>query len=170
MIDALIADLQSTDPLVRDDAAYRLGDMGPLAASAIPSLLLIAQDESQKLLLRVIAAEAISKINPSQTGVYLEVLIKSLSSGDLPTLSFAIYDLGALGKLAETALPELFRLLSDDCAGVKADAAEAIWRITGNRSPAERVGHGLLRSEDWLDRMIGEGLVEVLENKAIDLP
>ena len=94
------------------------------------------------------------------------MLIKALKSDDGPTLSVAVYDLGALGYLAEPALPELFRLLGEDCAGMKADAGEAIWRITGDRGPAERVGSELLRSEDWLDRVVGEGLFEVLEDVA----
>ena len=128
---------------------------------------MIAQDESQQPLLRVIAAEAVTKIDPAQTSVYLEVLIKALSSDDGLILSFAVWDVGALGKLAEPALRELFRLLGDDCAGVKSDAAEAIWRITGDRGPAERVGHELLRSEDWLDRMVGEGLFEVFEDEPL---
>ena len=167
MIDGWISHLQSPDPLARDEAAYRLGNMGDSSAEAIPSLLVIAQDESQQLLLRVIAAEAVTKIDLAQTSVYLEVLIKALRSDDGPILSFAVCDLGALGKLAEPALPELFRLLGDDCAGVKADAGEAIWRITGDRGPAEQVGHELLRSEDWLDRKVGEGLFEVLEEERL---
>jgi hypothetical protein len=141
--------------------------MGASAWEAVPALLLIAQDESQRLLLRVIAAEAVTKIDPAQTSVYLEVLIKALRSDDGPTLSVAVCELGALGKLAEPALPELFRLLGYDCAGVKAHAMEAIWRITGDRGPAERVVHELLRSEDWLDRMVVEGLFDVLEDERL---
>ena len=165
MLDALISDLQSPDPLAREEAAYRLGNMGDFAAEAIPSLLVIAQDESQQLLLRVIAAEAVTKIDPAQTGVFVDVLIKALNIDEGPIQSVAVCDLGALGKLAEPALPELFRLLGDDCAGMKADAGEAIWRITGDRTPAERVRHELLHTKDWLDRMVGQGLFEVLEEE-----
>jgi hypothetical protein len=49
---------------------------------------------------------------------------------------------------------------------VKATAGEANWRITGDPSPAERVGEELLRSEDWLDRRVGEGLIAVPEDRA----
>ena len=73
-----------------------------LAAEAISSLLLIAQDERQQLLLRVIAAEAVTKIDPAQTSVYLEMLIKALRSDDGPILSVAVYDLGALGETRRT--------------------------------------------------------------------
>ena len=53
MLDALMSGLQSPDLPAREEAAYRLGNTGASAAKAIPSLLLIAQDESQQLLLRV---------------------------------------------------------------------------------------------------------------------
>jgi hypothetical protein len=41
-------------------------------------------------------------------------------------------------------------------------AAEAIWRITGDRSPARQVGRGLLGNEDWFDRQSGESLLVFL--------
>ena len=167
MLGVLMSDLLSPAPIAREEAAYHLGNMETSAAKAIPSLLVIAQDESQQLLLRVIAAEAVTKIDPTQTSVYLEVLIKALSSDDGPTLSVAVCDGEAVGKYAEPALPELFRLLGDDCVGVKADAAEAIWRITGDRGPAKRAAHELLRSQDWLDRNVGGGLIEVLEDERV---
>ena len=167
MLEAFMSILRSPDPLAMEEGAYRLGNLGASAAEAIPSLLLIAQDESQQILLRVIAAEAVTKIDPTQTSVYLEVLIKALRSDDGLILSFAVWDVGVLGKLAEPALPELFRLLGYDCAGVKAHAAEAIWRIAGDRGPAERVGHELLLSEDDIEQNIGRGLLEMLEDERL---
>ena len=162
MLDALMSDLQSPDPLVRVEAAPRLGDMGASAAEAIPSLLLITQDESQHPLLRVMAAAAVAKIDPAQTSAVLDVLIRALSSDDAPLQGASADELGALGKHAEPVLHALFGLLGDDCAAVRSTASQAIYRITGDRTPAKQVGRALLKSEDWLDREVGGGLLALL--------
>ena len=84
MINASISDLQSPDPLVRVRAAPALGDLGAAAIKAIPALLSLTQDETQHPLIRVLAAAAIAKIDPSQTGAVLPVLINALKSDDAP--------------------------------------------------------------------------------------
>jgi len=167
MLDTLMSELGSPDPLVRVRAAPRLGDLGAAALEAIPALLLITQDESQPPLLRVMAAAVVTKIDPAQTGAVLDALINGLKSGDAPLVGATADELGALGKHAKPALPDLFRLLTDDCAAVRSTAAQAIWRITGDRTAAERVGRELLRSEEWLDRKVGEGLFAVLGDERV---
>ena len=102
MIDTSIRNLQSPDFRARHEAADRLGKLGASAANAIPSLIRVAQHESQQLLLRVIAAEAVTKIDLSQTSAYLEVLIEALRSGDAPILSFALHDLGGIRETRRT--------------------------------------------------------------------
>ena len=146
MIETLISDLLSSDPLVSVRAAPALGDLGAAAIKAIPSLLSLTQDESQHPLIRVIAA-AVAKIDPAQTGAVIPVLINALNSHDAPLVGASADELGALGKHAEPALPALFGLLGDNCAAVRSTAAQAIWKITGNRMPAEQVGRELLNSE-----------------------
>src|SRR5271166_5147367 len=162
MINALISDLQSPDPLVRVRAAPALGDLGVAAVRAIPALLSLTQDESQHPLIRVMAAAAVGRIDPAQTGIVLPFLINGLKSHDAPLQGATADELGSLGKHAEPALPSLFRLLADDCAAVRSTAAQAIWRITGDRTPANQVGRVLLRSKDWLDRQVGGGLLVLL--------
>ena len=162
MINALISDLQSPDPLVRVRAAPALGDLGAAAIKAIPALLSLTQDETQHPLIRVMAAAAVARIDPAQTGAVIPVLINALKSDDAPLQGAAADEQGALGKHAEPALPALFGLLRDNCAAVRSTAAQAICRITGNRMPAEQVGRSLLRSEDWLDRQVGGGLLVLL--------
>jgi len=108
------------------------------------------------------AAAAVAKIDPSQTGAVIPVFINALNSHDAPLQHAAADELGALGKHAEPALPALFGLLNDDCAAVRSTAAEAIWKITGDRTPAVRVGRALLRSRDWLDRRLGGSLLALL--------
>src|SRR5271166_189992 len=71
MINALISDLQSPDPLVRVRAAPALGDLGAAAIKAIPALLSLTQDETQHPLIRVLAAAAVARIDPAQTGAIL---------------------------------------------------------------------------------------------------
>src|SRR5208337_5442056 len=125
MIDDLIADLRSPDPLVRVRAAPALGDLGVAAVEAIPALLSLTQDESQHPLIRVMAAAAVAKIDPAQTGAVIPALVNALNSDDAPLQGAAADELGALGKHAEPALPVLLKLLGDDCAAVRTTAAQA---------------------------------------------
>ena len=104
-------------------------------------------------------------IDPSQTTAVIDVLINALNDDFLQFTT--AWQVGWLGKHAEPALPALFGLLTKDCAAVKSTAAEAIWRITGDRSPAERVREELLRSEDWIERQIGESVFDRLENERL---
>jgi HEAT repeat protein len=166
MIDDLISDLRSPDPLVRVQAAPRLGDLEAAAAAAIPLLLSLTQDETQHPLIRVMAATAVAKIDPAQTGAVIPVLINALNSHDAPLQGASADELGSLGKHAEPALPALFGLLTDDCAAVRATAGEAIWMITGDRTPGRQVGRALLRSEDWLDRQVGGSLLVLLGDES----
>src|SRR5208283_4300607 len=108
------------------------------------------------------AAASVAKIDPAQTGAVIHVFINALKSDDALLVGASADELGALGRHAEPALPALFGLLTDDCAAVRSTAAQAICRITGNRMPAEQVGRALLRSEDWLDRQVGGGLLVLL--------
>lgn len=165
MLDTLIADLQSPDPLFRVRAAPALGDLGETAATAIPAIQLLTHDETQHPLIRVLAAGAIARIDPGQTGAVIPVLISALNSADAPLQGAAADELGMIGKHAEPALPALFGLLGDDCAAVRSTAAQAIWRITGDQTPARQAGRALLRSEDWLDRRVGRSLLVLLGEK-----
>jgi len=160
MLDTLIADLRSPDPLVRVKAAWETWERA--AAEAIPSLLPLTQDESQHPLIRVMAAAAVAKIDPSQTGAVIPVLVNALNSDDAPLVGAAADKLGSLGKQAESAVRDLFNLLGDDCAAVRSTAAQAIWKITGDRTPGRKVGRELLSSKDWLDRQVGSGLLVLL--------
>ncbi len=162
MLNTLIADLRSPDPLVRVKAVPALGDLGAAAVEAIPTLLLITQDETQHSMIRVRAAAAVAKIDPSQTGAVLSVLLEALNSDDATSQGAAADELGAIGKHAEPALAALFGLLNDDRAAVQSTGAQAIRRITGERTPARQVGRALLRSRDWLDRQIEGSLLVLL--------
>ena len=106
-------------------------------------------------------------LDPSQTGTILPVLVNALKSDDAPLVGAAADELGALGKQAEAALPALFNLLGHDFAAVRSTAAQAIWRITGDRLPAKQVGRALLRSKDWLDRQVGGSLLVLLGDEAL---
>ena len=53
MLNTLIADLRSPDPLVRVKAPPRLGDLGAAAIKAIPALLSLTQDETQHPMIKV---------------------------------------------------------------------------------------------------------------------
>jgi HEAT repeat protein len=55
--------LRGDREMVRLEAAVALGDIGPAAATAIPMLELVAEDDPVKPV-RVAAAEALKKIRP----------------------------------------------------------------------------------------------------------
>jgi hypothetical protein len=50
-----------------------------------------------------------------------------------------------LAEYAKPALPVLFEQLTDDCAAVRSTSVQAIWRITGDRTPARQAGRAFLQ-------------------------
>jgi HEAT repeats len=165
MIDTLIADLSSPDPLVRVKAAPRLGDLGSAASEAIPVLLSLTHDEAQHPMIRVMAAGSVAKIDPAQTRALVPVLINALNSDDAPIQGAAADEPWALGGQVKLALPALFGLFTDDAPPFGLPATQAIWKITGDRTPAKLVVRYLLRSKDWLDRQVGGSLLVLSEDE-----
>jgi HEAT repeat protein len=63
--------------------------------------------------------------------------------------------LGGMGPAATGALPALRHFLDDDVESIRCEAAVAIWKITGDVTPAMQVGVELLAHEDWTIRCLG---------------
>jgi hypothetical protein len=96
----------------------------------------------------VLAAGAIAGIDLGQTIAVIHVLINALNSEDAPP-----------GRSSR-------RVGNDrEASGtgtVRCAAAEALWRIREDRTPARRVVIALLGNVDWLDREVGESLLVFL--------
>jgi HEAT repeat protein len=147
-----IDDLSSPDRLIRIAAAEPLAALGKNAKDAIPGLQKWLQIEEPYF--RVIGAATILKIDPSQVGSLLPVLNDGLQCEPCPVRSAAAEALGDLGPAAMSALPALQKCLEDQVASIRCEAAVAIWKITGDPSPAVQNGVELLNDPDWMIRCL----------------
>jgi|LSQX01.3.fsa_nt_gb HEAT repeat protein len=150
---ALVAALDDPDRLVRITAVDQVARFGPKAKAALPALGRWLTDEDERFQLS--AAAAIAKIDPDQIDKMLPVLVAGLDGENWLWRGMAAEAIGDLGKVAAAALPQLRKLLQDDCAGLRCDAAVAISKIKGNPAEAITIGTDLLSAEDWLDRYLG---------------
>jgi len=82
-------------------------------------------------------------------------LVGRLFDEPCPIRAAAVEALGELGPAASGALPALRHCLDDDVESVRCEAAVAIWKITGDLTPAVLVGVELLAHEDWSVRCVG---------------
>jgi HEAT repeat protein len=149
---ALVAALDDPDRLVRIATVEQLVRFGTKAKAVLPALERWLTDEDERF--RISAAAAISKIDPDQIDRMLPVLLAGLDSENSFWRGVAAEALGDLGEATAAALPQLRTLLQDDCAGLRCDAAVAIWKITGDPTQAVSTGVDLLAAEDWLDRYL----------------
>ncbi len=150
---ALINALKDPDRIVRIAAVEPVARFGKKAHAAIPILEKWLDDKQGYI--RLAAAAAIYRIDPGTISKMLPVLIRGLESGVSLDQSFAADALGNLGEAGTPALSVLEGLLDGDCAGVRCDAGNAIWGITGDPANSIRVGVKLLAAEEWLDRYVG---------------
>ncbi len=150
---ALINALEDPDQLVRIAAVDPLARFGRKAHAAIPVLNKWLEDEREYI--RLTAAAAICRIEPEQIPKLLAVLMTGLESNLSLDQRHAAAAIGNLGAAGAPALSVLGRMLGDDSADVRCDAANAIWGITGDPTISIRVGVDLLGAEDWLERYVG---------------
>jgi HEAT repeat protein len=150
---ALVAALEHPDRLVRIAAVEQVVRFGTKAKSALPSLEKWLADEDERF--RLSAVAAISKIDPEQIDRMLPVLVAGLDSMNPLWRGMAVEAIGDLGEAAAAAVPKVEKMLRDDCAGLRCDAALTVMKITGNPAPAIATGVELLGADDWLDRHVG---------------
>lgn len=136
----MVVDL-SLEESVRFDAAERLGEMGPAAASAVPELTQALSLPSHDV--RAEAAWALGQIGP-EAAPAIPVLIERLAPGnDRKVRGEAAWALGRIGPPNSSAVPRLVQNLTDKDWYVRGSAAWAIARITGNHFPdADGDGRG----------------------------
>jgi len=150
---ALIVALEDPERLVRVVVVNAVGRYGRRAVAALPVLEKWLNDSHEYS--RLLAIDAITKIDPEQIDLMLPRLVEILGSDDAVNRSFAAEVVGNLGEGGTPALPVLRSLLNDELASARCRAGIAIWKITGDPPAAIEAGIGLLSSVDWLDRAVG---------------
>jgi len=128
--------LSSSDPLERRLGAYALGEIGPAASEAAPTLAAALEDPVE--FVRVWAAAALAQVVPSGE-VSVAVLIAELDSEVAFVRSLAAWHLGRLGATfpgIDQALLPLRRLADDEDPSVRTEAALALGMLEGKGAPA----------------------------------
>lgn len=130
--EAWVRDLTSKDPLARRAAVYALGEIGPAARSAAPTVRRLLRDKEP--FVRLWAANALAKVEPRKRQETIATLTRGLKdeAGFVRSLSASF--LGALGPSCpgiKAVLPALEHCLTDADESVRGEAALAIKRILG---------------------------------------
>ena len=112
------------DDRVRLHAALALGEMGPQAAEATPSLIQALKQRNEMIATR--AASALGKIGPPAKDA-VPALIDALKAGDWSLRCWAAETLGRIGPAAKAAVPALEEALKDEQA--RFYAAEALAKL-----------------------------------------
>jgi HEAT repeat protein len=150
-IDALIADLDSPDRLLRNKAIRSLKRLGEVARSAVPALKLVMADTTEPYL-QIMAAGAVSRIaleDQSPT----PVLVAGLKDAEGLHRAAAIEILGE--RRSKTAVLNAMTLLSDHDFIVRFATGKAIGRTFGNWMHAVAVCVAMLKDENATNRAMG---------------
>jgi HEAT repeat protein len=127
----LIPVLKDPNPRAREAAAYDLGTLRPkempAAKAAIPALIEALQDKDE--IVRITVAEAILKIDRTQSQTTIPALIDLLSETNYTVRLRAVDLLRQMGTDATPALPALEQALHDNARIVQVWAAEALAQI-----------------------------------------
>ena len=127
----LIVVLNDKDPRAREAAAYDLGALRPkelyAAKAAIPALLETLQDQDE--IVRITAAEAIVKIDRTQSSNTVPTLVELLQEQNFTVRLRSVDLLRQMGTDAALALPALEKATQDKASIVRVWAAEALDRV-----------------------------------------
>jgi len=125
-IEYIIKALEYEDTYVRDSAAEALGEIGPDAKNAIPTLIDLLQD--REVYVRKSAANALGEIGPYANEA-VPALITALEDEDSWV---RVYTAEALGKIGDKdAVPALITALEDEDEYVRIEVVTALKKITG---------------------------------------
>jgi len=112
------------DPTIQLVAAQALGRIGPDAKSAVP--VLHKAIESENATLRIEAALALFRIDPSEAKAAIPVIRAALIDEDADTAITAAVAAGSFGAAARGAIPALIDLLGRDDADVRRAAVRTL--------------------------------------------
>jgi HEAT repeat protein len=123
-----LLEMARSDGTLRFTALETLGDLGPDAKEAAPTLESFLQSAET----RDAAADALWRVDRSSRDLVLPVFVRILQrAGDVPSKARVAEDLGAMGLDAKQAVPLLEPCLQSQFANVRVAAATALWRVTG---------------------------------------
>jgi HEAT repeat protein len=134
-IPGLIQQLNDGDEPTRANAAEALGDLGPAAKAAVPSLMIAMRDEAEAV--REQATLALVEIGADKSAV--PALTGAVQDSDAVVRAAAASALAGIGSGARSALPALIEALRDHDPIVQQAAADALARI----DPAAAVKAGV---------------------------
>ena len=124
----LIDGLRDSDATIRKWSAFVLGNIGPDARDAIPTLIvLLGQDPNETV--RAMAARALGLID--RTGKSVSALIDATHSESYGIQMQAETALGSIGPPAREAVPALTRLLDTHHDTFRLNVAHSLSRIYG---------------------------------------
>jgi tRNA A-37 threonylcarbamoyl transferase component Bud32 len=132
-LERLTAELGDRDAATRRRAAQELAARGPLAAQAVPALVVALSDRSPDVRLR--AAEALGRIGPAAAAGSM-ALAGALRDTDALVPAEAAKALGLLGDAAAPAASALGSALSHRDVAVRREAARALARMGRRAEPA----------------------------------
>jgi HEAT repeat protein len=140
---------RSPNSTSRVSAITALGEIGPDATMAIPTLL--DASKSGDINLATSAVEALVKIDPKSAATRIPLLLDWVAAGhERTTRLTAMAALRDLGPAATDALPTLLELANEPDLPIAAGAIEAICRIDPARGTAlkQNIENGLQDSRD----------------------
>jgi len=124
-----LTDINASDP-IKEDAAIRLGEIGPKARRAIPDLIAALKDQDANL--RADAITALAEIEPKEAvPILIEAAIKDKHGG---VRSAAIRMLKKMDP--EAAVPALTEALDSDDSGIRRSAIDGLEEIGPKASAA----------------------------------
>jgi HEAT repeat protein len=141
-VPGLIEDLQGTDVQAQALAALHLGQIGPEASPAVPTLLALAVT-SPGAYVTTTAAGALPSIALPASRQVMHVWLPRLRDADAQVRRDAASALGALGPVARPAVGALVAALDDPDTLVRDRATRALGSVG---VPADAVMQGLLRA------------------------
>jgi len=125
-IKALIVELEGNDEAKQELAAHELGELGPVAKSAVPALIKAIKTDS--VALRSEAIIALGKMGPEASAAVPE-LAKVLRSNSIILKFNALKALRHIGPGSKPAATQIATLLESNNSYIKVAAAWALWSV-----------------------------------------
>jgi HEAT repeat protein len=137
----------------REMAAFFLGELGPLAEAAIPTLLRICCDTNENSRVQGQAWSALPKMG-EKGAVLVPDYLRWLKGNDPELQETGASFLGSVGPKARVAIPELLKAAVGTNAGLARTAALALWSIDRQTNVALRIHTKDLQSTNSSTRQL----------------
>lgn len=125
-IKSLISDLQGNDEAKQESAAHQLGELGPIAKSAVPALIKAIKTDS--VALRSEAIIALGNMGPEAASAVPD-LAKILRGNSIILKFNALKALRQIGPASKPAANQIATLLESNNSYIKVAAARALWSV-----------------------------------------